>query len=148
MTSPHPDAHSRSSESASPRGRSGSAPKAKGSIDTRDFAIEAARLLKDLKCDDVRLLDVRGLSQVCDYVLIANGTSEKQMKSVSSDLEELGEEVRHPVFRTNRDTGATWIVIDFVDLVAHIFEPSHRTYYDLEHLWSDAKTVRWERDGV
>jgi ribosome-associated protein len=113
----------------------------------RDFAVEAARLARDLKCENVLLLDVRGLSHVCDYVLIATGTSEKQMKSVAEDLEDLGAEQQHSVFRSNRDTGSTWIIIDFVDLVAHLFEPSHRAYYDLEALWSDAKKVAWERDA-
>jgi len=114
---------------------------------TRDFAVEAARLVRDLKCEDVKLLDVRGLSQVCDYVLIASGTSEKQMKSVAEDLEDLGRDVQHTVFRSNRDTGSTWIIIDFVDLVVHLFEPSRRAYYDLEALWSDAKSVAWEREA-
>jgi ribosome-associated protein len=122
-------------------------PESTNKVSTRDFAIEAARLVKDLKCEDVILLDVRGLSQVCDYVLIASGTSEKQMKSVAEDLEDLGKEQQHSVFRSNRDTGSTWIIIDFVDLVAHLFEPSHRAYYDLEELWSDAKSVAWERDA-
>lgn len=107
--------------------------------------MEAARLSRDLKCEDVRLLDVRGLSHVCDYVLIATGTSEKQMKSVAADLEELGKDSGHPVFRSNRDTGATWIVIDFVEVVAHLFEPSHRAYYELEKLWSDAPDIAWQR---
>ena len=113
----------------------------------REFAIEAARLASDLKCEDVRVLDVRGLSQVCDYVLVATGTSEKQMKSVASEMEVLGKESGHDPFRSNRDTGATWIVIDFVDLVAHLFEPSHRAYYELEKLWSDAPDVAWQRSA-
>jgi ribosome-associated protein len=116
-----------------------------GVMPLRDFAIEAARRMADLHCEHVRLLDVRGLSHVCDYVLIASGTSEKQMKSVAADLRELGEESRHPAFRATGDSGSTWIVIDFVDLVAHVFEPSQREYYDIEELWSDAKPVAWER---
>jgi ribosome-associated protein len=111
----------------------------------RTFAIEAARLLEERHCEDVRLLDVRGLSQVCDYVLIASGTSDRQMKSVAQELEELGEEHNNMVFRSNRDSNGTWIVIDFVDVVAHLFEPNQRTYYDLEELWSDGETVDWEK---
>ncbi len=91
------------------------------------------------------LLDVRGLSQVCDFVLIASGTSDRQMKSLADELKDLGEELGHTVFRSNRDTGLTWIVIDFVDLVVHLFEPEQRAYYDLESLWSDALQVPWER---
>ena len=110
---------------------------------TRSFAIEAARLFDERHCEDVRLLDVRGLSQVCDFVLIGTGTSERQMKSVAQELEDLGEEHNNTAYRSDRDSGGTWIVIDFVDLVAHLFEPGQRSYYDLETLWSDAEIVDW-----
>jgi ribosome-associated protein len=109
------------------------------------FAIDAANLLHDRHCEDVLLLDVRGLSQVCDHVLIGTGTSDRQMKSVAGELEDLGEEHEEPVYRTSRDEGGTWIVIDFVDLVVHLFEPNQRAYYDLESMWSDAGTVNWHR---
>lgn len=114
---------------------------------SKDFAIQAARLMADRHCEDIRLMDVRGVSQVCDYVLIGSGTSDRQMKSVAHELEELGEETSNTVFRSNRDEGGTWIVIDFVDVVAHLFEPNQRAYYDLESLWSDAERVEWEQRG-
>jgi ribosome-associated protein len=95
----------------------------------------------------VTLLDVRDLSQVCDYVLIASGTSERQMKSVAAELEDLGPDYDNPCFRSNKDSGATWIVIDFIELVAHLFEPSQRAYYELEELWSDAPHVDWQGNG-
>lgn len=104
-------------------------------------------MLRDRRCEDVQLLDVRGLSQVCDYVLVANGTSDKQMKSVASELKDFGDEHKHAVFRTNKDSSTTWIVVDFVDLVAHLFEPEVRAYYAIEELWSDAKQVQWQRDA-
>ena len=112
---------------------------------TRTFAIEAARLLDERHCEDVRLLDVGGLSQVCDFVLIGTGTSERQMKSVAQELEDLGEEHDNNVYRSDRDSGGTWIVIDFVDIVTHLFEPGQRAYYDLETLWSDAEVVDWRK---
>ena len=111
----------------------------------RDFVIEAARLLADRHCQDVVLLDVRGLSQVCDYVLIGSGTRDRQMKSLAEELEDLGGANDNPVFRSSQDSSVTWIVIDFVDLVAHLFEPDQRAYYDLEGLWSDAESVDWQR---
>jgi len=112
----------------------------------RDFAVEAARLLDDRHCEDIVLLDVRELSQVCDYVLIGSGTSDRQMKSVSDELEDLGGERGHACFRKSTDTASTWIVNDFVDLVTHVFEPSQRAYYDLEGLWCDAAHVQWRRE--
>ncbi len=114
----------------------------------REFAIEAARLLADRHCEDVLVLDVHGLSQVSDYVLIGTGTSDRQMKSLADELEDLAIEYGEKVFRTNRDTGVTWIVIDFIDVVAHLFEPNQRAYYDLEQLWSDAPLIPWKRNGT
>ena len=101
--------------------------------------------MADRHCEDVRLLDVRGLSQVCDYVLVGSGTSDRQMKSLADELDDFGSEHGQSMFRTDADTAVTWIVVDFVGLVAHVFEPGQRAFYDLEGLWSDAPPVSWER---
>ena len=109
--------------------------------DSAAFAVEAGRLLRDRHCEDVLLLDVTGLSQVCDYVLIATGTSDRQMKSVADEAADYGDSCSMHAFRKSVDTNATWIVVDFVTVVLHLFEPQQRAYYDLEDLWSDAKHV-------
>lgn len=114
--------------------------------ETRAFAIEAARLLADRHCEDVRLLDVRNLSQVCDFVLLGTGTSDRQMKSLGAELEDQGRQCGHTAFRANSDDATTWVVIDFVDLVVHLFEPDLRSYYDLDGLWGDAAEIQWTRD--
>ena len=110
------------------------------------FAIEAARSLEDDKCSDITLLDVRGLSQICDYVLICSGTSERQMRSGAQSLEDLGEAHGSPPWKTSGDAGTTWVVVDFVELVVHLFEPQHRLYYDIESLWGESRRVEWARD--
>ncbi len=114
----------------------------------REFAIEAARLIADRHCEDVRLLDVRGLSQVCDYVLIGTGTSDRQMKSLADELADFGREHDQALFRMDRDATVKWVVVDFVGLVTHLFEPGLRAHYDLEGLWSDAEPVRWQRGAA
>lgn len=111
------------------------------SASVRQFALDLARTCVEDKCQDVLLLDVRGVSQVCDYILIASGTSERQMKSVAQHLEDCGKERGQPPFRNDRDLGSTWLVVDFVDIVAHLFEPDQRAYYDLETLWAQGKPV-------
>ena len=112
---------------------------------TRAFAVEIARLAHDDKCEDVLLLDVRGLSQITDYLVIASGTSERQMRSVLDHLKELGDATGHVAFRTNADQGGTWLLTDFVDVVVHVFEPNTRAHYDLEMLWGDAPRIDWRR---
>jgi ribosome-associated protein len=110
------------------------------------FAVSAARLLIDRHCEDVLLLDVSTVSQVCDFVLIGTGTSDRQMKSVADELAELGKEAGLPAFRKSVDSSTTWIVTDHITVVTHLFEPQLRAYYDLEDLWSDARCVEIETD--
>jgi ribosome-associated protein len=141
-----PDASTTPSEATDPRPAraqsAGTSPRA-----AREFAIEAARLLSDDKCEDVILLDVRNISHVTDFIVIGSGTSERQMQSVLSHVEDLGAERNFKAFRSTSDERSTWLLADFVDVVVHVFEPNTRAHYDLEMLWGDAEKVDWKRDG-
>lgn len=110
---------------------------------TLQFAIDAARLCRDDKCIRIHLLDVRELSQITDYIIIASGTSERQMRSVLAHIEEMGEASGFPAFGITTDEQAEWLLADFVDVVVHLFEPEIRQHYDLETLWGDAPKVEW-----
>lgn len=112
---------------------------------TRTFAVQAARMLHDDRCEDVIVLDVRELSQVCDYLVLASGTSDRQISSAADDVAEMAEQMQTPVLRRNQDPRATWIVLDTLDVVVHVFEPQVRAHYDLELLWGDAPHVEWRR---
>lgn len=111
----------------------------------RQFAVEAACLLHNLHFEDVQVMDLRGLSDLTDYVLIASGTSERQIRSVASEVHTLAKQ--HGLGRFGRDVDqpTTWVVLDFVDVIVHLFEPEARAYYDLEMLWGDAPQVIWQR---
>jgi ribosome-associated protein len=113
--------------------------------ETRALAIESARLLRDDKCEHIVVLDVRELSEVTDFLVIASGTSDRQMNSALDDVQELGEGKGWPSFRTSTDERSTWLLVDFVDVVVHLFEPNTRAFYDLEMMWGDAKRVEWQR---
>jgi ribosome-associated protein len=113
----------------------------------RGFAVASALLMGDLKCEDVVVLDLLGRSPVADCIVIGTGTSDRQMRSVLDDLRELGAEMRYPLLRSSGDERATWLVADFGTVVAHLFEPGTRAYYDLELLWGDAERVPWQRDA-
>jgi ribosome-associated protein len=117
----------------------------RSSVPSRDLAIAIARLAADDKCTDVLVLDTRGLNPVSDYVIIASGTSDRQMRATCQHLEELGEELGHPPYRSSKDQRAVWLLVDFVDVIFHVFEPNTRAHYDLEMMWGDAPRVLWER---
>ena len=114
---------------------------------TRSFAIECARLFKDDKCEHIVVLDVRGRSQISDYVIVGSGTSDRQMNAAIDDAVELGESLGYSAMRTNKDDRSTWLLADFVDVVAHLFEPNTRAYYDIEMLWGDAPRIEWRREN-
>jgi len=107
------------------------------------FAAHAARLLADGRCEAVTALDLRGVSQVADFFVIATGTSDRQMQSLAADIKALGRDSGHAVFQSNGVDGGDWVIIDFVHLVVHLFSDEKRAYYDLESLWGDGKRIDW-----
>lgn len=113
--------------------------------DARQFAVEAARIAQDLKSEDVVALDLRGLSGVCDYVVIATGTSDRQMRGVADALSEYGKKIGQRPYGIAGYDSSTWIILDYVDVVVHLFDRDRRNFYDLELLWGDAPQVNWAR---
>ncbi len=111
----------------------------------RQLAVKMARLFDDDKCTDVLVLDVNDISPITSYLVIASGTSERQMRSVLDHAVELAQQQGTEAYFVSTDTGARWLVADFVHVVAHLFEPSTRQLYDLEMLWGDAPRVDWKR---
>jgi len=108
------------------------------------FAVDAARMIHDDKCEHVLLLDVRELSTVTDFIIIGSGTSQRQMASALDHVEELARDRGFQRHATHRDERSLWLLADFVDVVVHLFEPNTRAHYDLEMLWGDAPRLEWE----
>ncbi len=109
----------------------------------REVAIAVARALDGAKCEHIVVLDVRELSQVTSYIVIGSGTSDRQIRTAAISAEEAAEEMGEATFRSNRNEASTWVVADFIDVVAHIFEPNARAHYDLEMLWDGGPEVEW-----
>ncbi len=99
--------------------------------------------MAELKCSDVIVVDLAERSEICDFMIIGSGTSQRQMRSVGEAIAKLGKERGSPAWRSDADSGTSWIVFDFVDVVVHLFEPGQRAFYDLEGLWSDAPRIPW-----
>lgn len=109
------------------------------------FAIEVARILNDLKSENVVALDLRGVSSVTDFTIIATGTSERQLRGVAESIIEYGRKVGQKPYGYSGYENAAWVVVDFVDVVVHLFARPYRDYYDLELLWGDAPKLDWSR---
>lgn len=88
---------------------------------------------------------MRGISDVMDFVVIGTGTSDRQMRTVAEACIEYGKLVGRRPFGLAGMENAAWILIDYVDVVFHIFSRDYREFYDLELLWGDAPRIEWVR---
>jgi len=112
-----------------------------------DFARQVARIAADHRAEDVVILDLRGLSAIADFFVIATGTSDRQMRAVAEAVEEYGSTMGQRVYGRCGYESATWVLVDYVDVVVHIFDKERRQYYDLELLWGDAPRVSWDESA-
>ena len=117
-----------------------------GHVAGQQLAIELARVLSDTRCHNGVVLDVSGISPVTDYLVLASGTSPRQMKSAADAAEEVAEPVGSPTLSRVGDESGQWIVMDLFDVVVHVFSDDARIFYDLDNLWGDARRLKWQRD--
>ncbi len=122
------------------------APETNGSDAARKLAIAAARTARDYNTEEVLVLDLRELSPVTEYFVIGTGTSRRQLRAVADEIAKTGERIGQPVWRTAGVETGNWILLDFVDVVVHLFDEAHRSYYDLELIWGEAPRVDWVAD--
>jgi ribosome-associated protein len=109
--------------------------------DTDLLARTAVDVASDKKAFDILLLDIRDVTTIADYFVICSGNNPRQIQAIADAIdEELGKKGARLLHREGvADTG--WMLLDFGDVIIHIFSPKEREYYRIEHLWSQAKTV-------
>ncbi len=117
----------------------------KQNTEARSFALAAARLADEQRCSSIVVLDLKGKSPATDYFVIATGTSDRQRRSTADEICEGAREQGRQRFGSAGYEQGRWILLDFVDVVIHIFDAEYRDYYDLELLWGDAKRLKWEK---
>jgi ribosome-associated protein len=107
----------------------------------KEFAIAAAKIAQERHCTDILVLDLRNLSPATDYFVIATGTSNRQMQSVADEMSQAGREQGFHRFGRAGYEQSRWILLDYVDVVVHLFDEEYRQFYELELLWGDADRI-------
>ncbi len=111
---------------------------------SRNMARIAVDALEDKKAQDVTIIDISNVSVIADYFIIANGTNRNQVQSMADNVEEkLGKAGFTPKQIEGYQT-AGWILLDFRDVIVHIFSEEDRAFYDLERIWGDGIKVTKE----
>ena len=101
-----------------------------------NFARLITETMEDLKAEDVQMFDVRALTTMTDYMIIASGRTGRQVKAIADKLIEAAKTRQIKPLGVEGQQQAEWILIDFGDVIAHVMHPSTRDYYQLEKLWS------------
>lgn len=114
-----------------------------GIMDSKELALKIAEIMDDRKGKDIQIIDTSASLKITDYFVICNGTSTTQVKAIADEItykikEECGIECHH----TEGYESGSWILIDFIDAVAHVFLQADREFYNLERLYSDGIVER------
>jgi ribosome-associated protein len=112
------------------------------SADALDLARRIVDLASEKQASDIVLLDIRGVSLIADYFVIATAANERQANAILRDLsEKLIEEFGRKPLHTEGKPDSGWVLLDFGDVIVHVFSPSERSFYNLEQLWSAATPI-------
>ena len=110
-------------------------------VKAKKLALAAAKVAAERHCSEITVLDLRGMSPATDYFVIATGTSDRQMRTVADEISDVAKEQGMQRFGRAGYEQARWVLLDYVDVVIHIFDAEYRNYYDLELLWGDAERL-------
>ena len=95
--------------------------------------------LEEKKAKDILALDVRNITSLFDYVVIASGDSNRQTKALARNVQDRLKELGAKVYGVEGEQTGEWVLVDFGDIVVHVMQPTIRQYYNLEELWASAK---------
>lgn len=113
--------------------------------DRMNQALEMARVayqaLDEKKGEDIRVIDISGISVIGDYFVITNGTSDSQVRALVDNVEEKMHKVGYELKEQEGNNSGTWVLLDYGDIIIHIFDRENRPFYNLERIWSDGKDV-------
>ena len=107
----------------------------------KELAKIAVNALEDRKAEDVTVIDISEISPIADYFIIANGTNQNQLQAMRDAADEALYKAGVKVQQVEGNQNSTWILMDYNDIIVHIFSKEDRLFYDLERMWTDGKQI-------
>ena len=108
---------------------------------SRLMAKTACKALEDKKGEDIQVIDISQVSVLADYFIIANGNSENQVRALVDNVVEEMEKAGYSVRQREGYGLGSWVLLDFSDIIVHVFDKENRLFYDLERTWSDGRKI-------
>ena len=110
----------------------------------QELAVACAKAAEEILAENIRVLDLRGISSLTDFMVVCSGTSMPHLKAILRDVEaKVKEWTAAKPFHSEGKANSRWVVLDYVDVMVHIMHQEMRDHYGLEELWGDAKEVDW-----
>lgn len=109
-------------------------------------ALLCARVAEENKARDIRVLDMRAITPMYDYFVLATGTGRRQLHAIVEEVDAALRAEGDKRLSIEGYESSKWIVQDYGDIVVHVFDPASREYYDLDQLWADAPRLDWEHN--
>ncbi len=113
-------------------------------VSTDDLIAVIIKGIDDVKGEDIQLLDLRDIDNtVCDYFVICSGNSNTQVNAISGSVQKVvSKELKDKPWHVEGQNNSEWILMDYVNVVVHVFQKHVREFYDIESLWGDAKITQ------
>lgn len=113
-------------------------------LQSRTLAVRAARAASEKLAKDIKILKVADLIQITDFFVLASGATDRQVRAIGDAVEEEMRQHDTKALRREGERDLHWLLLDFGDLIVHVFQEADRDYYELERLWTDAPEVKWQ----
>ena len=113
-------------------------------METLDIVKTAVAALEDKKAEDITVIDITGVSSIADYFIIADGNNKNQVQAMVDNVQEELFKAGYEMKQMEGYREGNWILLDFGDIIIHIFDKENRLFYDLERIWKDGKEVSIE----
>lgn len=111
---------------------------------SKKMVLAAVDALEDKKAENIQIIDISEVSPLADYFIIANGTNRNQVQALADNVEELLGKLGYERRPIEGYENANWILLDYKDIIIHVFDQESRNFYDLERIWRDGKAVTVE----
>ena len=109
-----------------------------------EMAKVACKALDEKKGEDIKVIEIAGISVLADYFIISNGTNQSQVQAMIDNVQEKMNQAGYSIKRIEGNRSSSWLLLDYGDIVVHVFNREDRLFYDLERIWSDGKMISVE----
>ena len=104
----------------------------------------ACKAIDDKKGQDIKIIDIHNVSTIADYFVIASGTNSNQVQAIVDNVEEQLGRAGFEAKQIEGNRNSSWILMDYGDVIVHVFDEENRLFYDLERIWRDGKVLEMD----